>query len=337
MTRILLICLVALTASWAVTAAELPWSNPASIEIEINHSSGTGWMAPQMPYIDSSFTARYGKCPDFMIWADDPSIAVYIGADLLFRTTRKPVPSFAEVLPHLYVAAYGVKGQDSLRVPMEEVAYDSSRPSEYTPGRAFYTWRMNFRKIGIPADGQAWQVRLEVWKDPPPDGTRLLVSKPVDRPIVLNAPRTTPLDTLEWAYSSGLIRQNPDTCRWLLRYFPYSGDLLWSLLAHEIRRGDCDSMHYYAERYFYNESNRLDPIYMDRSFMYSSGVNPNPGPPPLSLGMYQQVIDSLLSICGDTTGLSQYEPIPPDSLPVFDHEEWIKRRQAEIDSINAQE
>lgn len=40
---------------------------------------------------------------------------------------------------------------------------------------------------------------------------------------------------------------------------------------------------------------------------------------------------------GDTTGLSKYKPVPPESLPVFDHEEWIKRRQAEIDSINAQE
>ena len=301
-----------------------------SVILSLYHTSGTPFGATSYPYIDSVYTQRFGRCPDFTIWADDPACPCWISAKAKGEVdpNSRP-PTFEAFLQSLTLRITSIKGGDTLYTPMMDLAYDTSGAinAQSTIGtKYFYTWKIDLRNAGIPQDGEAWQVCMQLWDGIP--GYSKLISSALseDRPYIINTARLTPLDSLQWGWNTGLYIRSPDSVKWMLKYFPNSSILLEFALQNEMEGTHCDSIRSYALRYLDNRFHRKDPIFMDRSEFYTDGIDPNPGPVPLPLEDYNYWIEKYLEKCSDTTGFSVYKPAPVDSLPTFDFEKWLIRR-----------
>lgn len=311
------------------SAAKVPWSDPAQVELEISHATGTPFGVRSYPYLDSVYTARFGETPDFVIWADDKTIPAWAKGSVMFSPADPPPKHCTEVLPYIYLSAKSVESAASIRIPVIDAAYDTTFQVLSGARQLFITWRINLRKIGIPVDTSSWQLQLEMWDAPPPGGKRILHSDELNRPYVAHMVKTTPLDTLQWGLSTDLFRKNVDATKHMLSYFPDSAFLLSIVYHNALKDGDCDSLHYYTYRLLESRYYRRDPIYLDRGFLSEDGVDPDPGAFPLMPENYQAILTDYLNVCSDTTGFSSFKPDSSHYLPPLDIQKWIEHRMKE--------
>lgn len=308
-------------------AVDTPWSDKNSIELQLWGSEGTAVGFRHYPYLDSVYSERFGATPDFILWSDATDIPCWTMMSMKFvSATSAPKPT-SEVLGYLYVFATSVTDSDSMWVEMSDVAFDTSDIIESYSNKYMYSWKMDFSKVGIPDDGSTWRLRIEVWDSPPPGGNLIVQLDEKSQPNLVRMKRETPLDTLQWGIHSGLLNEDRDADRWMLSYYPNNLFLLTMMVMDAYTNQNCDSLRYYAERYLDSKLNRRDPIFMDRGFLHYSGTDSDPGPPPLRHSDYEGIVDWILYVCKDTTGLGQYEPVLDDSVASFDLEQWLEGRQ----------
>ena len=303
----------------AVTANAFPWKDTTSIEVTLGNNEGTGWLKG-FPFIDSSYAARFGAAPDFILWEDDKSLPCWTGGGIDF-VENKTYPSVVDsMIGFMSIAAYSVKNVDSLRISMGNAAFDALGP-ERVLQRAYYGWRVDLRKLGIPDDSSAWRFRFEVWNAPWPNGTQRLATSGFATMICTN--RSTPLDTLQWGRDSDIFVKQPEVAKRVLRWFPNNTELLSLLFEQACQTGAKDTVRSYAVRYLNSLKHRSDRIYFDRAFWYADSIDHDPGPLPITKVQYAAIIDSVLKIVGDTTGLTQFAPSAADSMPTFDYKHWF--------------
>ena len=282
----------------------VPWSE-TEFKIGTSPEESSGWL-PAIPVMQTHYEQRFGNYPDVVIW-EDLTLPCYLTWYVAMDTDTAKMLKWEDLQPHLFFKLQSVR---TAKI-MYSTLHDSTLqwvegPDEVYKNESAYFFMVRMDKLPVPMDSSAWQVSLEIWEGQPTSGKRLSV--PDMSPFVVRTKRETPSDTLMWAMEKKAITDNPDLCRLLLRHFPENRWVLGEMVDYSEKLKQCDSMYVYTGRLLNTLKHRLDPFYMDFGFLYEDGIDPDPGPPPLTTARFNQLLKRLLNACGDTTGLSQYAP-----------------------------